>query len=79
MPASGTVYAYSYISLDEVFAWLAGWSLILEYSVGASAVAAGWSGYFSELVGLLVYFGYSYHKSRLNSDKAPAQRHLKPH
>lgn len=50
VPASGTVYAYSYISLGEVFAWLAGWSLTLEYSVGASAVAVGWSGYFSELV-----------------------------
>lgn len=50
VPASGTVYAYSYVSLGEIFAWLAGWSLIMEYSVGASAVAAGWSGYFTELL-----------------------------
>ncbi|WP_424359399.1 amino acid permease [Methanocella sp. MCL-LM] len=50
VPASGTVYAYSYVSLGEIFAWLAGWSLILEYSVGASAVAAGWSGYLTELM-----------------------------
>ena len=50
VPISGTVYAYSYVSLGEIFAWLTGWCLILEYSVGASVVAAGWSGYMTNLL-----------------------------
>ena len=45
MPASGSAYAYTYASLGEVFAWIVGWSLILEYSLVVSAVAVGWSAY----------------------------------
>jgi APA family basic amino acid/polyamine antiporter len=45
VPVAGTVYAYSYVSLGEIAAWITGWSMILEYSVGAGVVAAGWSGY----------------------------------
>ena len=56
VPVAGTVYAYSYVSLGEIAAWLTGWSLILEYSVGAGVVAAGWSGY---VTGLLKGFGFS--------------------
>lgn len=47
MPASGSAYTYSYVALGEVLAWVIGWSLILEYSLVVSAVAVGWSGYFS--------------------------------
>lgn len=50
LPVSGSSYTYAYASLGEVFGWWVGWSLILEYSVGASAVAGGWSAY---LVGIL--------------------------
>ena len=50
LPVSGSAYTYAYASLGEFFGWWVGWSLILEYSVGASAVAGGWSAYF---VGLL--------------------------
>jgi APA family basic amino acid/polyamine antiporter len=50
VPVSGSAYTYSYAVLGEVFAWLVGWALILEYAVSASAVAVGWSGYFSGLV-----------------------------
>ena len=50
LPVSGSSYTYAYASLGEVFGWWVGWSLILEYSVGASAVAGGWSAYF---VGIL--------------------------
>ncbi|RZJ41770.1 MAG: amino acid permease, partial [Brevundimonas sp.] len=44
-PASGSAYTYSYAALGEIFAWIVGWSLILEYSLVVSAVAVGWSGY----------------------------------
>jgi len=46
MPAAGSAYTYSYSALGEVFAWVVGWSLILEYSLVVSTVAVGWSGYF---------------------------------
>jgi APA family basic amino acid/polyamine antiporter len=43
---SGSAYGYSYAVLGEVIAWVIGWALILEYCIGVSAVAIGWSGYF---------------------------------
>ena len=45
LPVAGSSYAYAYASLGEVMAWLVGWNLVLEYTVGASAVAGGWSAY----------------------------------
>ncbi|MBS0273466.1 MAG: amino acid permease [Proteobacteria bacterium] len=50
VPVAGSAYTYTYAVMGEVLAWMVGWALILEYAVGASAVAVGWSGYF---VGLL--------------------------
>lgn len=50
VPVAGTVYAYTYASIGEIAAWIAGWCLILEYSVGASVVASGWSGYMVEIL-----------------------------
>lgn len=50
VPVAGSAYTYTYAALGEIIAWIVGWNLILEYSVGSSAVAAGWSGY---VVGLL--------------------------
>ena len=45
IPTSGSAYTYSYVAIGEIFAWVVGWSLLLEYSVGSSAVAVGWAGY----------------------------------
>ncbi len=45
IPASGSAYTYSYVTLGEAIAWVVGWSLILEYSLVVSTVAVGWSGY----------------------------------
>ncbi|MEE7458460.1 amino acid permease [Methylorubrum populi] len=50
IPVSGSAYTYSYVVLGEVFAWIVGWSLILEYSLVVSAVAVGWSGYAAPLL-----------------------------
>jgi APA family basic amino acid/polyamine antiporter len=46
IPVAGSAYTYSYATLGEFYAWVIGWDLILEYAVGATAVAIGWSGYF---------------------------------
>jgi APA family basic amino acid/polyamine antiporter len=46
VPVAGSAYTYTYAVMGELFAWMVGWALILEYAVGASAVAVGWSGYF---------------------------------
>jgi len=54
VPVSGSAYTYTYAVMGEVLAWMVGWALILEYAVGASAVAVGWSGFF---VGLMKSWG----------------------
>jgi len=45
VPMAGSAYTYGYATLGEIFAWIIGWDLILEYAVGAITVAIGWSGY----------------------------------
>src|SRR5208282_2292070 len=45
VPMAGSAYTYGYATLGELFAWIIGWDLILEYAVGAITVAVGWSGY----------------------------------
>ncbi|WP_022929159.1 amino acid permease [Patulibacter americanus] len=50
VPVAGSAYTYSYTSLGEIFAWIIGWDLILEFAFGAATVAKGWSGYFSRLM-----------------------------
>jgi len=45
VPVAGSAYTYAYATLGEIFAWIIGWDLILEYAVGAITVAIGWSGY----------------------------------
>lgn len=45
IPIAGSAYTYAYATLGEFFAWIIGWDLILEYSLGATAVSIGWSGY----------------------------------
>jgi APA family basic amino acid/polyamine antiporter len=50
VPVAGSAYTYSYAVMGEMVAWLVGWALILEYALGASAVAVGWSGFASGLL-----------------------------
>ena len=51
-PISGSAYTYAYTTMGEVFAWIIGWDLLLEYAVAASTVSVGWSEYFSSLLSL---------------------------
>ena len=54
IPIAGWAYTYGYATLGEIFAWIIGWDLILEYAFGAATVASGWSGY---LLSFLQDFG----------------------
>jgi len=49
-PVAGSAYTYAYATLGELFAWIIGWDLILEYAVGAASVANGWSSYFRDVL-----------------------------
>ena len=51
IPVAGSAYTYGYATLGEIFAWIIGWDLVLEYAFGAASVASGWSGYFISLLG----------------------------
>src|SRR4029079_2118120 len=53
IPISGSAYTYAYATLGEIFAWMIGWDLILEYAVGSMTVAVGWSGYFQRILAAL--------------------------
>ncbi|MDD5563392.1 MAG: amino acid permease [Thermoanaerobaculaceae bacterium] len=57
IPVAGSAYTYGYATLGELVAWIIGWDLILEYMVGASLVAIGWSAY---LVNLLNHLGKAF-------------------
>ncbi len=57
IPVAGSAYTYSYATMGELVAWIIGWDLILEYSVGTVAVSVGWSGFF---VGLLNSLGIAF-------------------
>ncbi|RTL82188.1 MAG: amino acid permease [Hyphomicrobiales bacterium] len=50
IPVSGSTYTYTYITMGEIFAWIIGWNLILEYAAGAATVAVGWAGYFNRVL-----------------------------
>jgi len=50
VPVAGSAYTYAYATLGELFAWIIGWDLILEYAVGAASVAHGWSKYLQDFM-----------------------------
>src|ERR1035441_3881726 len=56
IPIAGSAYTYGYATLGELFAWIIGWDLILEYAFGAATVASGWS---ANVVQLLARLGIS--------------------
>jgi APA family basic amino acid/polyamine antiporter len=64
VPVSGSAYTYTYAVIGEILAWMVGWALILEYAVGASAVAVGWS---NHAVGLLKGLGIAFPSSAMRT------------
>jgi len=53
VPVAGSAYTYAYATLGELFAWIIGWDLILEYAVASATVAHGWSHYFQDFIGII--------------------------
>ena len=60
IPIAGSAYTYAYAALGEIFAWIIGWDLILEYAVSNMTVAVGFSAYINELVNHVLPFGLSH-------------------
>src|SRR5690348_15999588 len=60
VPVAGSAYTYAYATLGELFAWIIGWDLVLEYAVSAATVTHGASAYFQDLIGI---FGLKLPKS----------------
>ncbi len=52
-PVAGSAYTYAYTTLGEIFAWIIGWDLILEYAMGCATVASAWTSYFNALLSTL--------------------------
>lgn len=50
VPVSGSAYTYSYVAFGEIFAWIIGWDLLMEYAIGNVVVAISWSDYFTSLL-----------------------------
>src|SRR5262245_56111913 len=74
-PVAGSAYTYAYATLGELFAWIIGWDLILEYAVASMTVAHGWSKNFQDLMAI---FGLHLPKALANSpvDYNPALGHF---
>lgn len=52
VPTAGSSYTYAYTTIGEIFAWIIGWDLVLEFALGSATVARGWSGYLQDSLGL---------------------------
>ncbi len=71
VPVAGSAYTYAYATLGELFAWIIGWDLVLEYAVGSATVANGWSGYFQSVLGKIgVHFPQALQDSPIRYDTA---------
>jgi len=55
IPVAGSAYTYAYATMGEIFAWIIGWDLILEYAVSNMAVAVGFSAYFNDLLAQVLF------------------------
>ena len=71
VPVAGSAYTYAYATLGEVFAWIIGWDLVLEYTVASATVAHGWSHYFLDFIGIFkVYLPHALTNAPFDYDLA---------
>lgn len=60
IPIAGSAYAYSYVTMGEMIAWIIGWALIMEYALGAATVSIAWSEYLNKLLGGAIPYEWSH-------------------
>jgi APA family basic amino acid/polyamine antiporter len=60
IPIAGSAYAYSYVTMGEMIAWIIGWALIMEYALGAATVSIAWSEYLNKLLGGTIPYEWSH-------------------
>jgi len=78
IPVSGSAYTYSYVAFGELFAWIIGWALIMEYAIGNVTVAISWSDYFTSLINnstnykFLEWLSMDYFTAQTNHQKVTA-------
>jgi APA family basic amino acid/polyamine antiporter len=80
IPLAGSAYTYAYATLGEIFAWIIGWDLTLEYAMGASTVSSGWSNHFIELLNIFhakfpLWLAYD-HWTALRTAQSAVARHM---
>jgi APA family basic amino acid/polyamine antiporter len=72
IPIAGSAYAYSYVTMGELVAWIIGWALIMEYALGAATVSIAWSEYLNKLLGGAIPYEWSHspleHINRVTGD-----------
>ena len=78
IPLAGSAYTYAYATLGELFAWIIGWDLTLEYAMGASTVSSGWSNHFIELLNIFhikmpLWLAYDHWTALATAEKAVAR------
>lgn len=61
VPVAGSAYTYSYVAFGEIFAWIIGWDLLMEYAIGNIAVAISWSDYFTRIFNSIQIGGLRFH------------------
>ncbi|MFH0799769.1 MAG: amino acid permease [Pseudomonadota bacterium] len=73
-PVAGSAYTYAYATMGELFAWIIGWDLVIEYAMASSAVAHGWSHYFQNLIGIFgINVPYALSRTPFDFDTAIGQ------
>jgi APA family basic amino acid/polyamine antiporter len=74
VPVAGSAYTYAYATLGELFAWIIGWDLILEYAVASSTVAHGWSHYFQDFLAFFnVHLPHAFTNAPFDFDSTTGQ------
>ena len=75
IPISGSAYAYSYVTMGEMVAWIIGWALIMEYALGAATVSIAWSEYLNSLFGGRIPYEWSHSPFESITDAAGVLHH----